>query len=105
MESRAAAMFVHPHRLRDFERIVAELFPDFIWAPRERARELLGSGGAHPRIDDFIGSGLLIATGDRAIECNLPNQPPHSAIRARHSGLTEEEMLVDVIVCDCGKDE
>ena len=105
MESRAAAMFVHPHRLRDFERIVAERLPDFIWAPRERARELLGSGGAHPRIDDFIGSGLLIAAGSRAIECNLPNQPPHGAIRARHSGLTEEEMLVDVIVCDCGKDE
>lgn len=105
LEARAAAMFVHPHRMRDFKRIVAERFPDFLWTPREKARELLGCGGAHSRIDDFIGSGLLIAAGARAIECNLPSQPPHEVLKARHSGLTKEEMLVDVMVCDCGKDE
>lgn len=105
LESRAAAMFIHPHRVRDFERIAAERFPDFLWAPREKARALLGKGNPNPRIDDFLGSGVLIATGSRAIECSLPNHPPRDALKARHSGLTKEEMLVDVIVRDCRKDE
>ena len=67
--------------------------------------KMLGKGNPNPRIDDFLGSGVLIATGSRAIECSLPNHPPRDALKARHSGLTKEEMLVDVIVRDCRKDE
>ena len=101
MDRRASSFFIKPHRMADFEAWFREnLSEDFIWMPREEVLRsgLLGPGKTHPKTDDFIGDGIVIATGRRVIDCNLPGLPPHSALTGYHAGLTDEEMLVDIIL-------
>lgn len=101
MDRRASSFFIKSHRMADFEAWFRKnLAEDFLWMPRAEALHtgLFGPGAPHPKLDDFIGDGIAIATGRRVIECNLPGLPAHSAMIGHHAGLTDEEMLVDVIL-------
>lgn len=104
IEERAAAFFVKPHRMADFRAwFDANLAEDFIFLTREEvyARELFGRGTPHPKFDDFIGDAMIIATGHRCLKFSVPGMKPEKLI-GHHAGLSEAEMLVDVII-DTGK--
>lgn len=100
LDRRCSAIFLKPGRQADFERWFAEhLAGDFLWIPRREIHErrLFGPGMPHPRFDGFIGDGLVVATGQRVLECTPRGAPSRKKLIAQHAGLTESEMLVDVI--------
>ena len=51
----------------------------------------------HPKFDDFIGDFIACATTDRNLVFTIPAGKDNSTV-GKHAGLTEDEMLVPVIV-------
>lgn len=101
VESRAASMFVKRGREREFERAFSEtLGADFLLMTREEAlaRQLFGPGRLHEKADDFLGDYLALATGTRAIYYQAVGAEPHGKMIGHHAGLTDEEMLVPLII-------
>lgn len=101
VESRAASLFVKRGREREFERAFQEtLGADFLLMPREEAlaRQLFGPGKLHDKADDFLGDYLALATGAKAIYHQAVGGEPHGKMIGHHAGLTEQEMLVPLIL-------
>ncbi|MGI6238326.1 MAG: alkaline phosphatase family protein [Christensenellales bacterium] len=100
IEGRAAAFYVKPHRKAAFERRFAEAFGDkFLLLSREDIYRtgIFGRGARHPKFDDFIGDYVACATGDASIAFSVPASERHTLVGV-HAGLTEDEMLVPVIM-------
>lgn len=101
VESRAASCFVKNDRRTDFERAVYNyLGNDFLLLSKSDiiARGILGGGRQHSKIADFIGDYMIIAIADKSIRyltLNAKPKPPHAA---DHGGLTNEEMIIPLIV-------
>ena len=101
IESRASSLFVKRGREKEFEDAFREkLGADFLLMTREEAlsRRLFGPGALHEKADDFIGDYLALATGTRAIYYKAAGAEPHGKMIGHHAGLTEQEMLVPLIV-------
>lgn len=101
VESRAASLFVKRGREREFEDAFREkLGADFLLMTREEAlsRRLFGPGKMHEKADDFTGDYLALATGTRAIYYKAEGAEPHGKMIGHHAGLTEQEMLVPLII-------
>jgi predicted AlkP superfamily pyrophosphatase or phosphodiesterase len=101
VESRAASLFVKRGREKEFERAFQEtLGADFLLMTREEAleRRLFGPGKLHDKADDFLGDYLALATGTRAIHYQAAGGEPHGKMIGYHAGLTDEEMLVPLIL-------
>ena len=65
-------------------------------SPEEMLAEgLLGTGSAHPEIKNRIGALIAVSTGQAGI---FHAYPDASMLRGMHGGLTEDEMLVPLIV-------
>ena len=100
LDRRCSAMFLKPGRQADFEEWFAEhLAGDFLWIPRREIyeRRLFGPGTPHPRFEEFIGDGLVVAAGRRILDCTPKGMPARRKLIGQHAGLTESEMLTDVI--------
>lgn len=101
VESRAAACFVKNDRRTDFERAFHNhLGNDFILLSKNDilTKGLLGEGRTHPKITDFIGDYMICAIADKSVKyltLNTKPKPPHAA---NHGGLTEEEMIIPLII-------
>ena len=101
VESRAASMFVKRGREWEFEQAFSKtLGEDFLLMTREEAlsRQLFGPGKLHDKADDFLGDYLALATGTRAIYYQAAGGEPHGKMVGHHAGLTDEEMLVPLIL-------
>jgi len=101
-EPRFVSFFVKPHRVEQFEKAMEKYGDDFFVMRRDEFFEkgLLGPGVPHKKLDDFIGSHIAIAIGKIGMVTNLKNKQQHK-LTAHHSGLTEDEMLVPLIMFDC----
>ena len=100
IEGRAAAFYVKSHKRPSFERAFAERFGnEFLLLTREDVTRigLFGRGQAHPKFDDFIGDYVACAVGNTHITYQVPGIEGHTLI-GMHAGLTEDEMLVPVIL-------
>ena len=100
VESRAAAFYVKPHRRGFFEHAFREGFGDmFLLLSREDVYRtgIFGRGIRHPKFDDFIGDYIACAISDRHIMYKIPSSDG-SSLKGLHAGLTEDEMLVPVIL-------
>lgn len=89
-----------PHRRTEFERIFNENLGEwFLLLSREDVYRtgIFGRGTANPKFDDFIGDYIACATADRSIEFLVPGVKRIRHI-GKHAGLTEDEMLVPVIM-------
>ncbi len=101
IEPRAATLFVKPHMTEQFEReFNREFGRDFMLLTREQALEkhLFGKGIPHKKVDDFLGNYVACATGSRSIGVSSPTGEMLN-LKGQHAGLTEDEMLVPVIIC------
>jgi len=99
VESRAASFFVKAHKRDVFKKTFEERFSkDFALFTREEVFEknILGRGKPHRKTDDFVGDFMAFATGRKYIQYKTPSSSPSDLI-GQHAGLTEDELLIDVI--------
>lgn len=61
-------------------------------------QNLFGLGTAHPRIKDFIGNYLLIATGTRVLRQRVNGFVSGPEFKSAHAGLTQREMIVPLFL-------
>lgn len=100
IEARAAAFYVKPHKKNAFEQAFKARFGDkFLLLSREDIYRtgIFGRGVRHNKFDDFIGDYVACARSDANITYSVPEVPAHSLI-GMHAGLTEDEMLVPVVI-------
>lgn len=100
IESRAAAFYVKPHRRAAFEHIFRQKLGQwFILLSREDVYRtgIFGRGQANAKFDDFIGDYIACAIADKSIDYRVSGVKTDE-LAGRHAGLTEDEMLVPVII-------
>lgn len=99
IEGRAAAFFVKPEHLDTFPAAFYARFGDtFLLLTKKEAMEngLFGPGKRHPRFEGFLGDYLAVAVSDVALR---QSELSHRFLSA-HAGLTDEEMLVPLVVVE-----
>ena len=62
------------------------------------SKNLFGFGPLNPRIKDFIGDYLLIATGTRVLRQRVGDSVSGPAFKSSHAGLTKREMIVPLFL-------
>lgn len=100
LETRAAALYVKPYRHGEFERLFREYFGEnFLLLSREDIYRtgIFGRGARHRKFDDFIGDYVACAVSDKNLAFRIPDGRYDSLV-GKHAGLTEDEMLVPVII-------
>lgn len=100
METRAAAFYVKPYRRAEFERLFREHFGEnFLLLSREDIYRtgIFGRGARNWKFDDFIGDYVACAVSDKNLAFRIAGGGPDTLV-GKHAGLTEDEMLVPVII-------
>ncbi len=97
-EPRFVNFFVKNHKREQFFRQFRLLDGEFMLFDRSNFLEkgFLGSGTAHPRVDDFIGDFVAIARKNVGIVTESPAANRKFPM-GMHGGLTREEMLVPLV--------
>ena len=100
VETRAPAFYVKSHRRGQFEQLFRKYFGEwFILLSREDVYRtgIFGRGARNPKFDDFIGDYVACAISDKNIAYRIPSGSGDTLV-GKHAGLTEDEMLVPVII-------
>ena len=63
-------------------------------------RQLFGTGKPHPLFRSMLGDYLALATGPKTLWFK---KPPEKWWVSMHASVTEDEVLVPLILFDCGK--
>ncbi len=101
IEPRALNLFVKKGKEKQFEEEFTLLFgKDFILMTKEEviAKQLFGTGSEHSCFRSMLGDYLAIAVGDLTIFNTKEEAEKFISV---HAGLTEDEMLVPLIVIEC----
>ncbi|WJW74976.1 alkaline phosphatase family protein [Thiohalobacter sp. IOR34] len=101
-EPRAAYCYVRPGREAAFERYVADVLDSY--CELRRAEDLIergwfGLGEPHPQLARRVGDYVLLMKGRHVIKDYLSGEKPFF-FTGVHSGLSEDEMRVPLIVAD-----
>ncbi len=102
LESRCCSFYVKDNNKTEFAKRFKETFTDkfMLYTHDEFINSgLLGEGAPHPKIDEFIGDYVAIAVSDTALwykDCN----GEFNDFKGAHAGLTEDEMIVPLIVVE-----
>ena len=101
LESRVVGFYVKENMKEEFEKRFNNIFKNEFWLMSKEeflARNFLGFGEKHPKIDDFLGNyiALSISSSIIKIETYLVDGKPVK--KSTHCGLTKEEMEVPLIV-------
>jgi len=99
-EPRSANFYVKTGKERRFARIFNKLYGrNFILKTRKDIlnEEWYGKGAPHPSTDEFIGDFVAVATDKYSFDQIREGKMAHEEMKAHHAGLTEPEMLIDVI--------
>nr|HMM32852.1 hypothetical protein [Clostridia bacterium] len=99
IEGRAAAFFVKPEHLDTFPVAFYARFGEaFLLLTKKEAmvNGLFGPGKPHPRFEGFLGDYLAVAVSDVALR---QSELSHRFLSA-HAGLTDEEMLVPLVIVE-----
>ena len=97
-EPRASYLFVRDGRKQAVAERLAERFGDLLCLDSLLALEagLFGRGKRNPAVADRIGDLVVVSTGKTALHYPYKDA---AMLRGMHGGLTDEEMLVPLIVC------
>ncbi|MDY6407376.1 MAG: alkaline phosphatase family protein [Pseudomonadota bacterium] len=101
LDDRVSAIFLKDGKEADFLKAFdTYLKKDFILMKSDDAlsQNLFGFGPLNPRIKDFIGDYLLIATGTRILRQRVGDLVSGPELKSSHAGLTPLEMRVPLIV-------
>lgn len=102
IEKRAVSFFIKSEMKKIFEERFNHLFgEDFILLTKQEVfdKQLLGQGLSHKKTNDFVGDYLACATGNKVLSYLCVTSKPFD-FTATHAGLTEEEMLVPLIITE-----
>ncbi|MCD4818850.1 MAG: alkaline phosphatase family protein [Candidatus Cloacimonetes bacterium] len=101
-EPRFVSFFVKEHKKSDFFLAMNEYKNDFLLMNRDEffTSKILGEGAVHPKIDDFIGNYIAIATGKKGFKYKFRNIDKSTNLKANHCGITTDEMIVPLIKID-----
>ena len=103
IETRFLSLFIKPGYHQRFKQRFESYFnTSFILLTNEEARQLqiFGYGVMHPKTSDFIGDFIAIAISDIMIDYVTLNKAKKLELTGMHAGLTEEEMLVPLIMIE-----
>lgn len=101
LESRVIAFWVKEDRKKDFEKIFKQEFDgEFLLFTKEEflAKNFLGFGEKHKKIDDFIGNYIALSISDAMIRLETFLVEGKPVKKSTHCGLTKDEMEVPLIV-------
>jgi len=99
-EPRSANFYVKAKKQRRFSKIFNKRYgPHFILKSRKDILDegWYGQGEAHERVAGFLGDFVAVATDKFTFDQLKDGQMAHGDMKAHHAGLTEDEMLIDVI--------
>ncbi|MDO9578770.1 MAG: alkaline phosphatase family protein [Candidatus Cloacimonadales bacterium] len=102
-EPRFVSFFIKKHKEDQFLIAIEKYEDDFELYSRQDLinEELLGFGKMHPKIDDFLGDYMMIATGNKAMKSiYMQNGKWKKEFAAHHAGLTAGEMQVPLFRID-----
>lgn len=108
IENRAMSFFVKSERKADFERSFhAEAGRSFMLIHKKDvfSKGLLGFGKQNPKISDFVGDFLACAISDDQLKYPTMNTKPKPMKKAASGGLTEQEMIIPLIVAETERTE
>jgi hypothetical protein len=99
-EARFTSYFVKGHRKKEFEELMGKYKDEFLFMKRDAffRKKLLGDGVPDRKIDDQIGDYVTIGIKNSCIKSAFRHVEKKREHKAHHSGLTDEEMLVPLIV-------
>lgn len=100
-EPRAAFFFVKRGRKREFVRLFKKYYGnEFVLKTKRQAlkEQWFGEGAPHLIVKSFLGDYLAIATDQNCFDYLLNGQLAHSRFKAHHAGLTDDEMLIDLMI-------
>ena len=101
LDDRVNAIFLKDGKEDDFLKAYdTYLNSDFMLLKSDEAlsKNLFGFGPLNPRIKDFIGDYLLIATGTRVLRQRVGDFVSGPAFKSSHAGLTKREMIVPLFL-------
>lgn len=101
LESRAVTFWVKEDKKEKFEKFFNNKLKDeFVLFTKEEFLEknLLGYGNKHPKIDDFIGNYIAIATAGSIIKLGTNISKEKKDKKSTHCGFTKNEMEVPLII-------
>lgn len=101
LESRVVSFWVKEDKKKDFEKAFNNKFKDeFMLITKEDFlnKHFLGYGKQHKKVDDFLGNYLALSIADSIIKIETQISKPKYQKKSTHCGLTENEMLVPLIV-------
>lgn len=103
IEARALSFFIKDGMHDKFRELFIKYFGnDFILISKEEVLKsnLFGFGNEHPKFKSFIGDYLAIAKNEKTLFYTIYE---YNNFKGAHAGLTEEEMMVPLIILECKK--
>lgn len=103
LESRAVTFWVKDDKKEKFEKYFRDnLKNEFMLFTKEKflAKNFLGYGDKHPKIDDFIGNYIAISIGGAILKLGTNISKAKAEKKSTHCGFTADEMEVPVIVIE-----
>lgn len=103
LETRMITFWIKSGKEQEFKEKFEERFQDSfqIYTKKEFLdSNLLGYGKQHPKLDDFIGDFVAIATSDTMIKIETNLSKEKYVKVSNHCGLTQDEMEVPLIILD-----
>ncbi len=100
IESRFVSIFLKENKKELFKELINKYFKDkFLIYDKDEFLKLglLGLGKKHERIDSYLGDVILIGNSNINIRYTITNEK-FKSLKADHSGITKEEMMVPLIV-------
>ena len=103
LESRVLSFWVKEDMKHEFEQRFNQIFKEEFWLMTKEeflAKNFLGFGEKHKKIDDFIGNYIALSISSSIIVLETFLAEGKRVKKSTHCGLTKEEMEVPIILID-----
>jgi len=100
-EARVRDCFIYPKKIEDFRKIVKDMLSEYCWIfPKDELvqNHFYGLGKINSKLTERIGDFVLIMKDNYTLKSNLKRMEAKEFSIGRHGGVTDDEMLVPLIV-------